>query len=211
MLLGIHKERLIKHLGPTSFMSARIRCCQKSTARKTPAISHGLESWRGIDQELINFRATLCTNSCLAISCCFSPGESAYKIWLASCWPRVGFVTNISVFKLQGSFLRGSLATPKRTFRLQITESCWKKNQCTYTETNMNPTRGHHELPLGATVPNCSTSHRLGLERALRGFCAEHWTQSISMILCYFDIHILSWRHQRKMLRRVPRVTSIGS
>ena len=68
-----------------------LRCCHRTTARKTPATSHGVGSWRGIDQELTNFWATLCVqNLALAISCCFSPTKSAYKIRLARSWPRVG-------------------------------------------------------------------------------------------------------------------------
>ena len=39
-------------------------CCQRTTARKTPATFHGMRSWRWLDQELTNFWATLCTKSC---------------------------------------------------------------------------------------------------------------------------------------------------
>ena len=41
------------------------RCCQRTTARKTPATSHGVGSRRGVDQELANLWTTLCTKSCL--------------------------------------------------------------------------------------------------------------------------------------------------
>ena len=32
-----------------------VGCCQRTTARKTPATSHGVGSWQGADQELANF------------------------------------------------------------------------------------------------------------------------------------------------------------
>ena len=60
-----------------------IGCCERTVARKTPATSHGVGSWRGVDQELANFWATLCTNLALAISGCFSATKSAHKIGLA--------------------------------------------------------------------------------------------------------------------------------
>ena len=40
-------------------------CCQRTTARKTPAISHGWGVGAEIDQELTNFWVTLCAKSCL--------------------------------------------------------------------------------------------------------------------------------------------------
>ena len=35
--------------------SRDVRCFQRTTARKTLATSHGVGSWRGVDQELANF------------------------------------------------------------------------------------------------------------------------------------------------------------
>ena len=37
------------------FHRVSVGCCQRTTARKTPATSHGVGSWRGVDQELANF------------------------------------------------------------------------------------------------------------------------------------------------------------
>ena len=87
-------------------------CCQRTTARKTPVTSDGVGSRRGVDQELANFWATLCTKSCLGdFVLFFSYQESKYKIRLARSWPRVEhglptFDTNISVLKLQGCCLQ---------------------------------------------------------------------------------------------------------
>ena len=69
----------------------------------------------GVGEELTKSWPTfeqLCVqNLALAISCCFSPTKSAYKIrWLEvdqeldNGWAT--FDTNISVLKLQGSFLQ---------------------------------------------------------------------------------------------------------
>ena len=69
----------------------------------------------GVGEELNkswpNFEQLCVQNLGLAISCCVSPTTSAYKIRLARSWPRVEdhglptFDSNISVLKLQGSFL----------------------------------------------------------------------------------------------------------
>ena len=69
----------------------------------------------GVGEELTKswptFEQLWVQNLAWAFSYCFSPTESAYKIRLARSWPRVGhglptFDTNISVLKLQGSFLQ---------------------------------------------------------------------------------------------------------
>ena len=72
----------------------------------------------GVGEELTKswplFGQLCVQNLALAISGFFSPAKSAYKIRLARSWPRVGhgvptFDTNISVLKLQGSFLQECL------------------------------------------------------------------------------------------------------
>ena len=103
------------------------------TYHDTPPISSGVAKgllqgehlqlpmgW-GVGEELTkswpSFEKLCVQNLSLAISCCFSPTKSAYKIRLARSWPRVGhglptFDTKISVLKLQGSSCRGPLAMP---------------------------------------------------------------------------------------------------
>ena len=46
-------------------------CCQRTTARKTPATSHGMGSWRGIDQEFCD--------PCRHLQEC--PGARACAFW----------------------------------------------------------------------------------------------------------------------------------
>ena len=49
-------------LSSTFFLPPYVGCCQRTTARKTPATSHGVGSGRGVDQESANF-PTLCAKS----------------------------------------------------------------------------------------------------------------------------------------------------
>ena len=112
-LSGLFRTVAEYGFGEHSFkLWALFGCSQRTIASKTRATSHGVGNWRGVNQELANFGATLCTKSC-------PPTKSAFKIRLARSWPRVGhglptFGTNISVLKLQGSSCSSPLATPKR-------------------------------------------------------------------------------------------------
>ena len=64
-------------------MDFPLGCCQRTIAGKTPATSHGMGSWQGIDQVLTNFWATLCIESFLGDVILVSPTKCAYKSgWL---------------------------------------------------------------------------------------------------------------------------------
>ena len=99
------------------FATPMVEWCQRTIARKTPATSHRVGSWRGIDQELANFEQLCVQYLALAISCCFILPRACTK----SGWLEVEqeldmgcqLLTRTSpCWNCRGLSYRGSLATP---------------------------------------------------------------------------------------------------
>ena len=70
-------------LAKFSGLEVTVGCFQRTIARKTPALSCGMGSWQGIDQELTNFWAAPCTKSCPGNFLLFSFDQEHTKFgWL---------------------------------------------------------------------------------------------------------------------------------
>ena len=86
-----------------------VGCCQRTTAKKTPATSREMGSWRGVDQLLSNPCTKSCSDDFRAVF--LLPRARTNSGWLEvdhkldmGCQ----LLTNISVLKLQGSLLQRS-------------------------------------------------------------------------------------------------------